>query len=503
MEHDRQKMNGKAAGLHPFSGSLLSSPELLVKKAFEDASENSDGSPEAVQRIKSALNLRLLPFIAENWTIAERLKTDRYAEHARTTAEFLDARVAYIVCPDGRIAALSLGDPLVANVHRWLQGLPQTRNSTKRDSEPVLDDPYLSSALGTAISWRVAFGQNPEAVENVGPHIHSLHPEHGCGACINKLRARGHFSPLAMRMGGIAEYFEELGDHFYAFDNNAKRSGGAGTTVDFVHDAYSEGGIIGLRNQYRNFDRSLTLRENLIRMEEDRKILMTEALDGMFFERVERIASQKNVRKYIDIKDPSLIDSNAILIGEISREITEQEQEDGFLWIPSAVRDGMSETALKVLAYSSVRNSVYRILGGIRPGKHELEDHPERLVTIGPTSATFNRRNIPFVQKTHPYFTPQDIESGLVLYNLAADVMSRQGIDLTREGRIILTTGEFDASLYANEWVAQAQFDLVADIVKQNAARMRQAIMPSIRNGEAIVSGVIHEPVTRKIIAIV
>jgi hypothetical protein len=73
----------------------------------------------------------------------------------------------------------------------------------------------------------------------------------------------------------------------------------------------------------------------------------------------------------------------------------------------------------------------------------------------------------------------------------------------SKPAKSVLATGEFDASLYANEWVAQAQFDLVADIVKQNAARMRQAIMPSIRNGEAVVSGVIHEPVTRKIIAIV
>lgn len=81
--------------------------------------------------------------------------------------------------------------------------------------------------------------------------------------------------------------------------------------------------------------------------------------------------------------------------------------------------------------------------------------------------------------------------------------MSKQGIDMEEEGRLIIATGEFNADIYKDEQTATAELNRVASTVRNNAAKLRAAYAESIETGEAIVLGCLHAPVTRKIIATV
>src|SRR3989338_7377418 len=122
------------------------SPRALVEQAKIDAIERTSQTPDAIKRVETALDLRFNPYVEENWIIAEQLMLPEYQQFVEETEEFLDAAVGVVVCPDGRIAALALGDPLVVGIHRRLQGLPQTRESTK-DGVAVLDDSDLAASV--------------------------------------------------------------------------------------------------------------------------------------------------------------------------------------------------------------------------------------------------------------------------------------------------------------------------------------------------------------------
>lgn len=482
---------------------LAESPDRLLSIALDDAKDRSSGRPNDLNRIDIALKRRFAPYIKENWVIAEQLQYPEYLNFVRGIKDYLNATVGFVVCPDGRIVALSLGDPLVANINRRLQGLPLTREST-RDGSPSLDDPDLAASINTAIKRRNMQGKNPEIVEFIGPHIHSSDPNEGCSAVKTKISASGRFADLGMKHGGIHEYFAEVGERFFSFDFNARKGGGIGTTIDWIHDIYSEGAIVGLREHHKDFDHERTLRENLLIMTRENKIVTTKSLDDQFGGVIDELKIKKGIQGYLNLKDSGKFIENATLIGSISQEITIDEEKKEFQWIPEDIKKDKSPASLRVLGYHLIRNSVYRRLGHIIPGNHDLLHHPETLVSIGPTSALFNRENIPFVQKTPSgQFDIHDVNDGFSLYNLAGSVMTERGIDLHVEGRIVLVTGEYDRSIYRDDDCADAELERIASIVKNNAAKMREKLLAGVSTGEAVVLGCIHAPETRKILAVV
>ncbi len=469
----------------------------LVNAAQADAFERSDKKPDTLQRIHNGIERRFLPYVLENETIAAQLETERYQQFAQETASFLDAKVGFFLCPDGRILPFLLFDPRVASMYRKLQGLPETRPSTKYGSY-VLNDPDLSAAVKTDTELRIESGENAELVELGGPHIHSLSPDHGCGAGIGKMKAKGRTPEIGMKHGGIKEYYDELGEGFYAFNNAVGESGGTGTTFDLVHDAYSQGFIVGLREGHKEFLQELSLRENLLRLAEQRKILMTELLDDRYRQDIIDMSARMGVVYPLDINDYNQFGSNAITIGTVARELSLREQENGFDFIPNRIRDDSTPTALRVLGYHALRNVVARVLGDERAGARSR--HPEKLIRIGPIGADFNIQNIPFIQNV-PFgrTRPEDIEGLRALHDLSYNVMREQGIDLTQEGRVILATGSYDEGRYANRRAALEELNERKGMVQNNAAWYRLNFEDSVATGETIVLGCLYTPSSRRI----
>ena len=484
--------------------STENSVRSLVNQAKEDSLGRIPLNPEAQKRVENAIEKRFYPYVIEGAVIAEQLVSPEYREFVKETNEYLGAKVGFIACPDGRILVIQLGDPKVASFYRRLQGLPPIRTSTRGDHKMVPDDPFLSAAIATDIQERKPQTEVPKIVQFIGPHIHSVHPDHGCGDRTGEMVGMGHTPEIGMAHVGIEEYFQKLGDGFYAFDNAAENAGGRGSTFDLTHDAYSQGFIIGLRKTYEMFNPNLSLRENLKLLADNKLILMTELLDSLFSERITEEAQKEKVSGIIDMRDFYNFGPNAILIGKIAREITKEEEKKGYLWIPRAIREDRTNTALRALAYHCVRNVVYRTLGGIKPGAHALEEHPEKLSRVGPIGADFNVSNIPFIESTVPGpLQPSDIEAVVKLYNLSYGILRAQGVKLKDEARIILVTGIYDPNIYIDQREAQKQLNLATDIVRNNAAQIRKKFEKSIITGETVVIGALHEPGTRRLTHIV
>lgn len=471
-----------------------------VATAKEIAINHSSGTQDAKDRINNAIERRFRPYVTESEVIAAQLSTRRYQEFLKELREFLGVRTGVVACPDGRIVALALIDPRVGSMQRKLQGLPDVRFSTE-DWNYTLNDPDLAANIRTDMRRRAKEKKRPHLVEFVGPHIHSFQPEHGCGACIGKIVKRGLTKELGMKNGGIDEYFDELGEGFYAFDNLTNKNGGSGTTFDMVHDAYSQGLIFGVRNEYQNFDSGITLRENLLTLGRQGKIVMTELLDDRF--PILETAEKMGLPYPIDVDSYEEIAKNAIAVGKIAQELTTQY---GISWLPKVFREnsGASDENLRVLSYYAIRNTVYRVIGDINVGKHILERHPEKLIRVGPIGADFNVKNIPFIQSTaEEKVHDKDIQETLALYDLAYDVLGAQGVDLRTEGRIIFTTGSFDAKDFSGPDAKEAHLDRAESDVKNNAAHIRLKIKDAVARGEAVVFGGIYEPGPKKLIKVV
>lgn len=166
-----------------------------------------------------------------------------------------------------------------------------------------------------------------------------------------------------------------------------------------VHDAFSEGLIYGLRDQYVNFNPEHSLRANLDGLARQGKIFMTESLNLVFGETALDVARALNREPRVDVKNPHHFAHNAMTIGMVAREMTEQQLKEGVSWMPQHLLEGLSEAAMRTKVYGAIRNYVYTKLARIKPGSHELLEHTEVLVNEGPTSALYNRENILFYIK--------------------------------------------------------------------------------------------------------
>lgn len=499
-----RRFNGENNSLEP---SVVASQikHVALEGALSRLPENPVIGSE--ERVRNAIERRFAPYVEENESIARQITTPEYEKHREETSDFLDARVGIVICPDGRIIILALGDPGVLSTHRRLMGSPETRTSTSTEKVQVLDDPTLSGSITAEFDERKTQGENLELVEFLGPHILSTHPEHGCGALSGIMQARGHTPQIGMRMGGIAEYFEQLNEGFYAFNTVANRAGGHGTTYDVVHDAYSQGLIVGLRDTYTQFDTRRSLRENLINLQRNGEIVMTEMLDDSFAQQMVDLAQKMGMSSpTLPIADYKQVAKNRIIIGQVAREATLQEEKDGYPFIPTKLLENQNSThaSARSLTYHLLGNVAYRVLGGIQPGQHRLLQHPEQLIRIGPIGADFNITNIPFIERTPAgSLRPEDIDGALRLYKLAGSTLEDQGINLTVEGRIILVTGEFDETQYANPTIANKAFYKEVALVANNAAKIREALAGSIATGEAIVIASLHTPGSRKLTHII
>jgi hypothetical protein len=478
--------------------------DSLINTAKKDALSRV-GNLEAQQRAVNGIERTLRPYILENEVIAAQLITPEYEHHVKETDKFLDIRIASVACADGRIIHMQLASPRTMSMSRRLGGIPETRQSTRNKNEHILNDPDLQASIAIDINKRKKNSdKTPEIAEFVGPHIFSENPEEGCVYLKGRALAAGRATEIAMRHGALDEYYSILGDGIQAFDNMTRTMGGKSTTFDLTHDAYTQGIIVGLREQITNFDPQLLLRGNLMELHRQHKILVSQLLDNSFKGTIIDMARSVGVNSPLDVVDYKHVGRNSIIIGKIARDIAAQEEEAGFGWIPDCVKDAKSERSIRALGYVSLWNIVYRTLGDIKPGQHMLQEHPERLARIGPIGADFNIENIPFIMHAPPGpLSEKELEGVARIHGLSHDVAVRQGVDLMSQGRVILVTGKFDEKRYANPEIAEEERESVNSVVGNNAAIIREKFIRSVENGETVVVGSLLEPSTRKVTHIV
>ena len=490
--------------------------DALIGKA-KDIAFLYGTSQEAQRKIETSIDRRFRSYVEEGEIIAEQISSDKYKRFINTTRDFLQTRPGGVQCSDGRILNVAIFDPLVGLLHKRPQGMPETRYSAT-DESAVLEDEIVAGKISASLKKRKEKGYNPEVVEFLGPHIDSMDTMHGCGAAKAKIKAGGRPQSEAekegMKFGGIDLYFDELDSQFFAFETDIKRAGGSGTTYDMIHDSYSQGLVFGLRDAYLEglLDPEKPLRENMEDLHSTKKILMTELLDEKLVDDI-ALAKQKlgiDGDKKIDIKDSHKFAENLILIGDITREIVEKQEhsEEGFSWIPTDLKKDKTENTVRTLAYMAVRNSVYRDMANIQPGNHDLREHPEQLVRVGPTGATFNTENIAFVEVTPNARLTQDDKTGVdKLYGLAYTHMPKLkdelAADFSKEGRIILVTGGIDADKYRKRSAAIDDFEVTAAIVRGNMSQIRKEYPNGVPNGDTVVLGAIYDEKTRKIIEVI
>lgn len=461
-------------------------------------------SPIAELRVTNAIENTLRPFVEEDLVIAEQIDSERYRKHVEEISDFLDCEIAADLCPDGRVHGQAVADARVLSIGRVPMGHPKTRRSSGGAHEYVIDDPDKAASIAIKIKMRLSEGKNPEHVQFGGIHIDSHDPLHGCGAAKNAILEAGEILETTMADGGLRFYFNKFGEFLTAVENNAKNAGGKATFVDMVHDAHYESLIFGLKDALENpdnYDPALTLEQNLDNLYDKKQILMTTKLDEIFRDRIKAAASKMDIEK-LDSKDPKSFQDTTIALGKIAKLLAQQEESSGYSWIPETVREGKSEATLRAIAYVAIRNTAYRLLCDIRPGEHDLIDHSEELMVVGPTSPTYQRRSIPFVLKTPRGPLQEDsVKTTKTLFGMFGGFVARRK-DLESEARIILVTGEHTPELYSSQENSDAELTRTLMTVMDNAALLREEYEQSVQEGRTLILSAILHPGTRKFLAI-
>ncbi len=483
--------------------SIVASVHKFLVEARNSALARVDQKrfPEAKDRVMAALGNRLAPLIEENLIIAEQIDSEIFRNYEQEITDFLGCIMGADLCPDGRIHIQAIADPRVLSVARTPMGAPKARSSTQDCGEPVLYDHDKAAAVETQILSRIKNGLNPELVQFGGIHIDSQSPLHGCGALKRAIEEMGLDPNFVMADGGITFFYDNQGDKLTAIENNArnvydkeKDVRGKATFVDIAHDSHDESIIFGLRNAYKDYDTSKTLAENLRVMSKNKQILMTRDLDLLFEERIRSFA-QLLKRPKLDAKNPYRFAETTMTLGRIAKRIVLEEEAYNFSWIPNSIKEGKSVSALRSIAYISIRNTAYRLLCGIEPGEHDLREHPEVVMTVGSTSPAFNRENIvlPLKIPKGPLIDA-DTETSSALLDLWTGFLRKSGkIDLEQEGRLVISTGEHTPEAFKNDDYALADLINTRMAVMNNAAIMRNLHKDEVDQGKLIViSGIQH-----------
>lgn len=489
---------------------LKKSTATIVQEAKEDALRRISEDPTSIrsdvlQRVEHAINGPFASFVEEANDIAEQLESREYTINAEDIANFLQAKIGYVVCPDGRILQIAFSLPKAGSVHRRLGGLPQTRETSAAGDYYVLKDPIVAASINTELQNRKEDEKPLEVVEEIGGHFDSMNPDNPkrrCGALTLWEKASGRPIARAMRFGGIPQFFARLGKGWEAVESvtEAAVEGAKATTIDMFFDTHSQGLVFGLKKAHDKFDWRLSLRQNLDQLHRAGEILMTEYADPELRPRIFELAALRGIEDSLEIKDYRKLAQNLIHISQIARELTIEDEEAGFASIPAVLKEGKNNTALRVMSYTKNHNVAYRVLGNITPGEHDLLEHPEQLIQMGPIGARCNVDTIPFIQSTsRGEFDDVDMNELAGLYGLSEEVLENQGVNLVNEGRVILVTGRFRRSAYNTDRDAREFFNEVAAVVRHNAYLIRTRFKEAIPTGELIVIGCIFDPDTGKL----
>lgn len=483
----------------------------LVEELIDDSIQRLPPAPHRIPgaetRIINGLNRRLKPYLFESEDIQRQKESPEYTAYIKEHKDFADGvEEGLVACPDGRNDENHIIGPAEeVKPYRTLGGIPDTRLSTSFPRIPVLNVPELDALIKIAF-LKKSGNFKKELVEYLQIHGISTSPEHGCGYLADMVKESGHQSlEIGMTMGGIPEYMAALRpdksgeSHINAFNNNAERAGGRGTTFLTFADHYSQGLIILPNDIHERLDIAKSLRENFVDLHDSGKIAMSEKLDGVYRDRILSLARSMGHEGQINTRDYTKLISNLILIGRIAREIT-LEHNGSFPFIPEYILEqaNATETAKKLLAYRMIRNVTERILSGRKNGLHPLMSHPEQFIRIGSTGAENNSINVPFVQRTsRETITQRDIEAVIMLRSILTATLEKRGVDPKNEGNVILVTGEIEQEDYRSRTIFEDYLIQKTCAIASNAAELRIALGKSADSGEAIVVGGIFDGRTK------
>jgi|GEM_PF-4336643 len=474
----------------------------LVQDAIEDALSRLpvNHARETRNRVINGIRNRLGPAIIENSIIQEQLSSPQFQFYvSKEIIPFLNgAKVGASPCPDGRLNVYyTIGDPDVVVFHQRLAGEPETRPSTSsKGQEYVLGDPNIIGSMVDSIERRrETYGDDVELVEILGPHINSGEPLNGCGALKIRIGKTQHPS-FGMRFGGIDTYYQNLGNGFYAFNHTAEKILGAkATTFDISHDIWSQGLVFGLRNMVQFF-KEKSLRENLLDKHEDGVIIMTEMLADEFHDRIEQKDTELNPNYgQVNPLDPHKLAENIMRIGRIAKELTLEEETSGYPLVKNKdLIANNTPTANRVLAYTLLRNVVFRQLAQIKTGGHNLLGHNERWVRIG-ASGPINVDHVPFILRTPSgVLRDQDIEEAFALEGILRDALEHIGVKPYDEAAVLMTTEEYDPNMYRDQRIAKREYEIAYSTAGNNAARIRNKRREDINNGVLVVLSALIDP---------
>ncbi len=484
----------------------------IVHEAKSLALEGKKLPTLAVERVDNALCFAFQPYVFEAEVIASCLVSPEYEAHIRTVNEYLgQARIGWIACPDGRIVSQALGDARVASIYRKLRGMPRTKESS-HTGEPLSVNPAITASITSSLHRLAKENHTPLLIEFIGPHIFSSQPTHGCGAAASELSGTGSGLPVteaSMHDGGLSRYFSqaEATGAYEAFNNVARRAGGQGVSFDMTHDIHSQGLIFGLRHAYKEFDPHLSLRKNLLKLASEDHIVMTELLTQQFAEKI--ISAAKKLDKSFGPKHPKDLRNyleftkNTILLSSVALMLTQQAEQEEFTFIPQQLLKDCSDSCMRALAYHLLRNAVYQVVGGIKPGDHPFIHHPERVLRTGTIGADFNGATIPFNLGTPALMTTDDQNDAFALYQLMGRFLPEQGVDLEKEARIIMVTGAHNPDVYKTETDADYHLTETQTLVLENARSVGNMLEDAKKQGYAVVLPLIQHTVERSIISVI
>lgn len=463
----------------------------LVAAAITDAlSRLPENHLKEAERVVRGIENRLAPAIMESEIIARQINSPEYRQEVAEMEDFFEcAIVGDTICPDGRQDPIyTIGSPKTVVLHQRPAAKPETRPSSTKRGAMTLNDPNITASLWNAVKRTKARIGTAQLIQFGGVHINSEDPINGCGAMKAAISEKQNPAD-GMRFGGIARYYGDLGDGFFAFDTVAETVLEIPSrTFDLTHDIHSQGLITGLREAYVQIDTAKTLRENLTQMHQRGQIVMTEFLDPLFRERIRELYRDLFPEGTpINPIDYNQFAGNLIKIGKIARSLTREEEDRGFNFIPDHIIQDATPIARRVLAYTLIQNVAFRTLANIQPGNHPLLKHNERWMRVG-SSGPLNIDNVSFALRTpHGSLDDEDMGAVFTLEDILKSALKHSGANLDEEATVIVVCDTFEPEKYATPEIAGQEREFTYSRVGNEAARIRNERKEDIANGRRVV----------------
>jgi hypothetical protein len=495
---------GKPGGFDPEAEQKAIESTVVGITEISMSRLGKDHPKQAEARLLTAIGNRVEPMIRETRESARQAENPLLQREVLETKEALECAVLGInECSDGRLlAAFSEANPDIVTTHQTPGGIPNTRHSTTHEGAYTLDDSITQGAVAKDVRLtQDANKGDAELIQKSGIHIDSNNPLNGCGYVREEIEKRQR-PESGMRFGGIEWYYEAsgmAGERFFAFDTFAKTLRIPATILDISHDIHPQSLVWGMRNAYHDFDRDKSLRENLFLMHDQGRIVMTERLDDAFAEKIHEMdAHFFGEADTINPFDYRKLAENLARIERAARTLTQEEEKTDFSsFLPKSLIRDFSPIAARVLAYTLLRNTVYRTLAEIKAGNHPLVKHNETSISVRVDKAKtpILVENVPLVVKTQGDLTGGEIGNIFFLEDkVLRHALEGKGVSVGKEAAVITVSATSDSSIYMPGKAVGPRSEIFSTVGNNVARIINARDEADIKEGYRIVVGMLLGP---------